>query len=96
MRVAQMVLAAVTKITPIEVDDLDETERFYVEVLGCEIGRRTSSSINFNFGGHQIVAHEVSHMPDMNNGSGVDGITLSEIKSLIGDSYHVLVCASVI
>ena len=27
MRVAQMVLAAVTKRTPIEVDDLDETER---------------------------------------------------------------------
>ena len=27
MRVAQMVLAAVTIITPIEVDDLDETER---------------------------------------------------------------------
>ena len=27
MRIAQMVLAEVTKITPIEVDDLDETER---------------------------------------------------------------------
>ena len=27
MRVAQMMLAAVTIITPIEVDDLDETER---------------------------------------------------------------------
>ena len=55
------------------VTDLAETERFYVEVLGCEIGRRTPSSINFNFGGHQIVAHEVIQMPDMGNGSGVDG-----------------------
>ena len=55
------------------VTDMAETERFYVEVLGCEIGRRTSSSINFNFGGHQIVAHEVIQMPDMSDGSGVDG-----------------------
>ena len=37
------------------VTDLDQTERFYVDMLGCAIGRRTEHTINFNFHGHQIV-----------------------------------------
>ena len=53
--------------------NLIETERFYVETIGCTIGRRTPTSINFNFHGHQIVAHLVKHMPDNTNGGEVDG-----------------------
>ena len=55
------------------VNDLQATERFYVEVLGCTIGRRTSRSINLNFHGHQIVAHLVERMPDATDGGRVDG-----------------------
>ena len=53
--------------------NLIETERFYVETIGCTIGRRTPTSINFNFHGHQIVAHLVKHMPDNTDGGEVDG-----------------------
>ncbi len=55
------------------VTDLEATEQFYVHLLGCEIGRRTPSSINFNFYGHQIVAHLVSNMPDNTDGGKIDG-----------------------
>jgi len=55
------------------VSDLTSTEGFYVGILGCKIGRRTPESINFNFHGHQIVAHLVDEMPDNSNGGKVDG-----------------------
>ena len=55
------------------VSDLTSTEDFYVEIIGCKIGRRTPESINFNFHGHQIVAHLVDEMPDNSNGGKVDG-----------------------
>ena len=55
------------------VNDLIDTERFYVDIIGCSIGRRTPTSINFNFHGHQIVAHLVDQMPDNTNGGQIDG-----------------------
>jgi extradiol dioxygenase family protein len=55
------------------VTDLPRTERFYVDILGCSIGRRTESTINFNFHGHQIVCHLVQEMPDMSDNGRVDG-----------------------
>jgi uncharacterized protein len=39
------------------VKDLEETRRFYGEVLGCEEGRSSDVWIDFNLFGHQIVAH---------------------------------------
>ena len=39
------------------VKDLEESRRFYGEVLGCEEGRSSSEWIDFNLFGHQIVAH---------------------------------------
>ena len=41
------------------VTDLGATERFYVEVLGCRVGRRDARWIDFDFHGHQISAHLV-------------------------------------
>ena len=58
------------------VNDLAETEFFYVDVLGCSIGRRTQRSINFNFHGHQIVAHLVKTIPDLTDSGSVDGKTV--------------------
>lgn len=47
-----------------EVTDLTETERFYVAVLGCRVGRRAPRWIDFDFRGHQISAHLVDALPD--------------------------------
>ena|GEM_PF-434414 len=55
------------------VTNLTAIEEFYGEKLGCKIGRRTPTTINFNFFGHQLVAHEVSAMPDFTDGGKVDG-----------------------
>ena len=39
------------------VKDLEESRRFYGEILGCEEGRSSDAWIDFNLFGHQIVAH---------------------------------------
>jgi len=39
------------------VKSLDESRRFYGEILGCEEGRSSDQWIDFNLFGHQIVAH---------------------------------------
>ena len=37
--------------------DLEETRRFYVDMLGCTVGREAPKWIDFDFFGHQISAH---------------------------------------
>ena len=39
------------------VDDLQAARDFYVEKLGCKLGRSSPEWIDFDFYGHQIVAH---------------------------------------
>jgi uncharacterized protein len=39
------------------VHDLAEARRFYGDVMGCAEGRSSDSWIDFDFYGHQIVAH---------------------------------------
>ena len=39
------------------VRDLEEARRFYAGLLGCETGRESERWIDFNFFGHQLVAH---------------------------------------
>jgi hypothetical protein len=39
------------------VADLEATRRFYVERLGCRVGREAATWIDFDFFGHQISAH---------------------------------------
>jgi uncharacterized protein len=41
------------------VTDLDAARRFYVDVVGCGVGRESDHWIDFDFHGHQIVAHRV-------------------------------------
>ncbi|MGB0807085.1 MAG: VOC family protein [Salibacteraceae bacterium] len=38
--------------------DIKETTDFYVNTLGCEIGRSALFWVDFNFYGHQLTAHE--------------------------------------
>lgn len=39
------------------VDDLNKARQFYAGLLGCPEGRSSESWIDFDFHGHQIVAH---------------------------------------
>ncbi len=39
------------------VKDLEESRKFYVEILGCQEGRSSAEWIDFDLFGHQIVAH---------------------------------------
>lgn len=39
------------------VSDLDETRRFYGDLLGCEEGRSTETWVDFSFFGHQLSFH---------------------------------------
>jgi uncharacterized protein len=42
------------------VANLSETRQFYVEGLGCEVGREGKNSLILNLAGHQLVAHVVT------------------------------------
>lgn len=53
--------------------DLEEARDFYVNTLGCSIGRESDQWIDFNLYGHQIVAHlSPNEIKDVNR-SQVDG-----------------------
>ena len=39
------------------VSDLQKTHDFYVQILGCSVGRSAPLWIDFNFFGHQLSAH---------------------------------------
>ena len=54
------------------VDDLVAARSFYGELLGCTEGRRSDEWIDFNFHGHQIVAHLSSDAGDRAS-NAVDG-----------------------
>ena len=53
--------------------DLASTRHFYETVLGCSIGRTSSSWIDFNLFGHQITAHRVNETRPPTPTSAVDG-----------------------
>lgn len=42
--------------------DLEATERFYVDALGCTVGRRDARWIDLAFFGHQLSAHLVDSL----------------------------------
>jgi len=41
------------------VRDLEEARRFYVDLIGCGVGREDATWVDFDFFGHQVVAHAV-------------------------------------
>jgi uncharacterized protein len=55
------------------VDDLAAAREFYGGLLQCEEGRSGEDWIDFNFHGHQIVAHRVSGAAWTKAGNRVDG-----------------------
>ena len=55
------------------VDDLHAARAFYVGVLGCGEGRSSAQWIDFDFHGHQIVAHLVAGGAKDAGSNPVDG-----------------------
>ena len=55
------------------VHDLDKARHFYGELLGCQEGRSSEEWIDFDFYGHQIVAHLAPQAPRPEATNAVDG-----------------------
>lgn len=54
------------------VTDIQETRKWYQEILGCKIGRESDKWIDFDLFGHQVVAHLVENI-EISGSSDVDG-----------------------
>jgi extradiol dioxygenase family protein len=55
------------------VDDLAAARRFYGDLLGCAEGRSADHWVDFDFGGHQIVAHLAPDAVRVRASNPVDG-----------------------
>ncbi|MEO1921591.1 MAG: VOC family protein [Sphingomonadaceae bacterium] len=55
------------------VDDIPAARRFYGEVMGCREGRSAEDWVDFDFYGHQIVAHRVDSSKADAGANPVDG-----------------------
>jgi uncharacterized protein len=55
------------------VHDLDKARAFYGDLLGCPEGRSSPEWIDFDFFGHQIVAHLTPPGPGWEGANSVDG-----------------------
>ena len=55
------------------VNDIAEARRFYGDLLGCAEGRSSEGWVDFNFYGHQIVAHLAPEETGHRKTSEVDG-----------------------
>ena len=58
------------------VRDLDETRRFYADVLGCEIGRSSDTWVDFSLFGHQMSAHLRPSAGAAGGDGKVDGVAV--------------------
>lgn len=50
------------------VQDLEAAERFYVDGLGCLVGRRSQHALTLGLAGHQLVGHLVADQPVQQQG----------------------------
>ncbi|MCG3173379.1 MAG: hypothetical protein GMKNLPBB_01576 [Myxococcota bacterium] len=55
------------------VNDIESTRRFYMDVLGCRVGREDRLWIDFDFHGHQISAHVAPNETTPVQANPVDG-----------------------
>ena len=50
------------------IHDIDAAKRFYVDGLGCSLGRESAGAVTFGLGEHQLVAHVVEDAPNEQKG----------------------------
>jgi extradiol dioxygenase family protein len=75
------------------VTDLEAARKFYGELLGCATGRESTHWIDFDFFGHQLVAHLVTASSSVATNS-VDGDEVPAMHFgpvLAWDAWHALV-----
>ena len=75
------------------VRDLEETRTFYIDALGCTIGRESKDWIDFDFFGHQISAHvrEDALTGDPSNAVDGDAVPVRHFGCILDmDSWHQL------
>lgn len=53
----------------IPVDDLARAKAFYIDTLGCTVGREATGRFDINFFGHHIVAHHSPREAAKENGT---------------------------
>lgn len=58
------------------VRDLEETRRFYQDVLGCTIGRSSETWVDFDLFGHQMSAHLRPQASAAARDGQVDGVVV--------------------
>lgn len=72
--------------------DLDETEDFYVRLLGCKLARRYSDRITLDFFGDQLVCHSTEPEPELGHPLSLYprhfGVTFREARDF--DAVHSL------
>ena len=55
------------------VHNLQSIREFYVDLLGCKVGRETDHWIDFDFFGHQLTAHKVDNVTTTSGSNTIDG-----------------------
>jgi uncharacterized protein len=50
------------------IHDIDAAKRFYVDGLGCTLGRESGRAVTLGLAGHQLVAHLVDEPKEMQKG----------------------------
>lgn len=48
--------------------DLEQAKRFYVEGLGCALGRESPTAMTLGLGGHQLIAHLAKETQEQQKG----------------------------
>ena len=77
------------------VDDLSAARRFYGELLGCPEGRSASDWVDFDFHGHQIVAHLAPDSVRERATNPVDGENVPYVDSRhLSKFYEIARCQS--
>ena len=50
------------------IENIPDTKKFYVDGLGCTVGREATNSIILNLYGHQLVAHVIEKLSPVQSG----------------------------
>lgn len=73
--------------------DIEATRRFYVELLGCRVGRFAERWIDFDFEGHQLSAHRIdaTDAPPSTNLVDGDNVPVRHFGLILEwDAWHAL------
>ncbi|MEM6817680.1 MAG: VOC family protein [Pseudomonadota bacterium] len=67
------------------VTDLDETRRFYTELMGCRTGREASRWVDLDFFGHQVTLHlvDANDVSDHHNDVDSDRVPASHFGVIL-------------